>query len=156
MGGKYPGTDDILAVREALISIGADHQPATSAQIQEAAPNVARTKLRSVLSMMKDLGAVRELRGSRFRLAAQDVSIEAIEGLAREYAARIEGDRNKLERMALYAQSGRCRWKELLDYFGEGEGFDRCGSCDNCADPPERRHAAPINRESLETLVRAK
>ena len=40
-------------------------------------------------------------------------------------------------------------------YFGEGDEFDRCGVCDNCTDPPELRHEAPINRESLETAVRS-
>lgn len=154
MGGKYPDADDILGVRDALATLGADSEPVTIAQVQTAASSVARTKVRSVLSMMKDLRVVRELRGSKFKLASRDVSMTAIEELGREYAARIDGDRRKLERMALYAQSARCRWKELLDYFGEGDGFDRCGSCDNCTNPPEAQYAAPVNRESLETLVR--
>ena len=27
----------------------------------------------------------------------------------------------------------------LLEYFEEAEDFDRCGTCDNCAEPPEKR-----------------
>jgi ATP-dependent DNA helicase RecQ len=154
MGGKYPGAEDILGVRDALAALGADNEPVTIAQVQGAASTVARTKVRSVLSMMKDLRVVRELRGSKFKLASRDVSMTAIDELGREYTARIDGDRRKLERMGLYAQSARCRWKELLDYFGEGEGFDRCGSCDNCTNPPETQYAAPVNRETLETRVR--
>ena len=50
--------------------------------------------------MMKDMGLVRELRGSKYRLLEREVSTAAIEELGREYAARIEGDRRKLERMA--------------------------------------------------------
>ena len=42
------------------------------------------------------------------------------------------GDRAMLERMVFYGQTGRCRWKVLLDNFGAAEGFDSCGSCDNC------------------------
>jgi ATP-dependent DNA helicase RecQ len=155
MGGKYPGGDDILAVRDALVALGADATPVTFAQVQASATTTAETKVRSVLAMMKDLRVVRELRGSKFRLTTPDVSITAIEDLSREYAARIDGDRKKLERMAQYAQSPRCRWKELLEYFAEGDGFDRCGACDNCLEPPELRHAAPVSRESLETVVRA-
>jgi ATP-dependent DNA helicase RecQ len=154
MGGKYPVADDILAVRDALVALGADASPVTGAQVQTAATSVAKTKVRSVLAMMKDLRVVRELRGSKFKLTAREISAEAIETLSNEYAARIDGDREKLERMAQYAQSGRCRWKELLEYFGEGDGFDRCATCDNCVDPPELRYAAPVNRESLETVVR--
>ncbi|MYM83425.1 RecQ family ATP-dependent DNA helicase [Duganella sp. FT50W] len=48
-----------------------------------------------------------------------------------------ELDREKLERMISYAQSGFCRWKLLLDYFGDlAPGFERCCRCDNCRTPP--------------------
>jgi ATP-dependent DNA helicase RecQ len=50
--------------------------------------------------------------------------------------------------MATYAQSAMCRWKLLLDYFGELEGLDTCGACDNCRRPPEERHAPPVDREA--------
>ena len=29
-----------------------------------------------------------------------------------------------LERMVFYGQTGHCRWKVLLENFGEAEGFD--------------------------------
>jgi ATP-dependent DNA helicase RecQ len=70
MGGKYPGANDILAVRDALAALGAAETPATLAEIQSHAASVAKTKVRSVLSMMKELRLVRELRGSKYRLAA--------------------------------------------------------------------------------------
>ena len=155
MGGKYPGADDILAVRDALVTLGADHSPVTLAQIQETASTIAKTKARSILSMMKELAVVRELRGAKYRLATREVSSTAIQDVVAEYAARTTGEREKLERMALYAQSARCRWKELLEYFSEGGSFDRCGTCDNCVDPPEARHAVPVNRERQEQLARA-
>jgi ATP-dependent DNA helicase RecQ len=48
-----------------------------------------------------------------------------------------ELDREKLERMIGYAQSGFCRWKLLLDYFGDPvPGFETCCRCDNCLSPP--------------------
>ncbi|WP_373986762.1 ATP-dependent DNA helicase RecQ [Duganella sp. BuS-21] len=48
-----------------------------------------------------------------------------------------ELDREKLERMIGYAQSGFCRWKLLLDYFDNPlPGFERCCRCDNCLSPP--------------------
>src|SRR5687768_7162414 len=65
MGGKYPGGEAIVAVRDALRAAGAAETPAPLAALQEHASTVARTKVRSVLSMMKALGLVRELRGSR-------------------------------------------------------------------------------------------
>jgi ATP-dependent DNA helicase RecQ len=84
-------------------------------------PGVARTKVRSIRALSEELGT-------------SDVDV-----LADEYLSRQESDRTKLERMALYAQSASCRWKMLLENFAEAEGFDRCGSCDNCVTPLEER-----------------
>ena len=153
LGGKYPDAEDVTAVRDALGALGAAQAPVTLTQIHSQATSVARTKVRSVLSMMKDSRLVRELRGSKYRLVEDTLSAAAIEDVARQYAARMDGDRAKLQRMALYAQSARCRWKELLEYFGEGESFETCGSCDNCTNPPELQHAPPVDRDRL--LVRS-
>jgi ATP-dependent DNA helicase RecQ len=140
MGGKYPSSEDILGVRDALQALGADGEAVTLSQVQAHASTVANTKVRSVLAIMKELGVVREGRGSRFRLQGGDVTPARIEEVAREYAARHEADRDKLQRMQLYAQSARCRWMLLLEYFG-AEGADACGTCDNCTNPPEQRYA---------------
>ncbi len=40
-----------------------------------------------------------------------------------------------------YAESGVCRRKTLMSYFGETYGQDNCGSCDNCLHPKERVEA---------------
>ena len=40
-----------------------------------------------------------------------------------------------------YAESGVCRRKTLMSYFGETYGQDDCGSCDNCLHPKERVEA---------------
>ena len=140
MGGKYPGAEALLAVRDALVAAGAAGEPVTLARVQELASTVAKTKVRSILSMMKDLELVRERRGSRIELIeGTELSTDRVEEVGRQYAARQDADRTKLERMAQYAQSATCRWKLLLDYFGEGDGFERCGGCDNCREPLEER-----------------
>jgi len=63
--------------------------------------------------------------------------------IGKKPAERRDGEREKLERMIAYAQSAMCRWKLLLDYFAEGDGFERCGHCDNCRQPPEERYSPP-------------
>jgi ATP-dependent DNA helicase RecQ len=146
MGGRYPGATDILAVRLALGELGAAEDAVTLEQVQLQAPTVARTKVRSVLAIMKQLDLVRELRGAKYGLAAS-LDASMVEDVARQYVARMDADREKLHRMGLYAQSARCRWKELLDYFGEGESFTACGRCDNCVRPPELRYTPPADRE---------
>src|SRR6187455_1728775 len=40
-----------------------------------------------------------------------------------------------------YAESGVCRRKILLSYFGEEYGDKNCGNCDNCKHPKERIEA---------------
>ena len=142
MGGKYPGAEAIIAVRDALAAGRAADEPMTLAAVQALATTVAKTKVRSVLSMMKEAGLVRELRGSRFRLLGE-ADAARLEAIGREYTERQEGDRAKLERMAQYAQSAQCRWKLLLDYFEQADDLSRCGTCDNCVHPPEERYSAP-------------
>lgn len=40
-----------------------------------------------------------------------------------------------------YAESGVCRRKTLMSYFGETYSQENCGSCDNCLHPKERVEA---------------
>jgi ATP-dependent DNA helicase RecQ len=146
MGGKYPGAEDILAVRDALTAAGASDAPVSLKDLQAAATNVARTRVRSVLTIMKEIGIVRELRGSKFRLTTPDVHQMRLETIARQYQERREADRAKLERMTMYAQSAMCRWRLLLEYFEEANGFEQCGTCDNCVSPPELRYEPPSQK----------
>ena len=127
MGGKYPGADDILAVRDALVGLGGDTTAVSLADLQAHATTTAKSKMRSVLD--RDEG--RRAGARTARIQVQAVGGRDQRRLARAGRARVcraqGGDRNKLEKMSAYAQSGACRWKMLLDYFSEGEGFERCG-----------------------------
>ena len=148
MGGKYAGGDDILAVQDALRALGAERESVSLADIQAHAAGTPKAKLRSVLTLMKEAGLVRELRGARLRLLDGEMGPAALAEIARGYAERKEADRTKLEKMASYAQSGTCRWKVLLDYFSEGDTFERCGDCDNCRLPPEHQFTPPVDDEA--------
>ena len=53
-----------------------------------------------------------------------------------------------LERMVFYGQTGHCRWQVLLDNFGDAEGFDSCGTCDNCVRIAAAFAAAERERET--------
>lgn len=148
MGGRYPNADDIIAVRDALVALHGTDEAVKLADIQAHAVNTAKSKLRSVLTVMKDAGLVRELRGARFRLTTEVSDTAQLENVAAAYARRKEADRTKLEKMTGYAQSAMCRWKLLLDYFDEPDAVERCGECDNCKNPPELQYSPPVDPEA--------
>ncbi len=139
MGGRHPKESDITSVYDALKALGEGGVQARLSDIQESAAGVAASKVRVILSMLKEAGAVREGRYSRFSTARRDISRAEVEELSRRCAEKGEKDRRKLEAMMRYGQSAECRWKLLHEYFGEEFPEERCETCDNCTDPLEER-----------------
>ena len=139
LGGKHPKFDDILAVYQALETLGAADNPVTLLALQEHANTVADGRVRVVLSLLKELKLVKELRGGKFRLLCTDVEQRELEVLARLSEEKTEKDKEKLERVMQYGQSAKCRWRLLHEYFGEVMEEERCGTCDNCVHPLEER-----------------
>ena len=143
LGGKHPKFDDILAVYQALETLNAAETPVTISTVQEHANTVRATKVRVVLSLLKEMKVVRELRGPQFRLLQVDVKQRELEVLARLSEEKVNKDKEKLERMMQYGQSAMCRWRLLHDYFEEEMEAERCGNCDNCVHPLEQQIAIP-------------
>ncbi len=138
MGGRYPKESDIVSVYDALKVLNEGGQSRLS-DIQEQSAGVAASKVRVILSMLKDAGAVREGRYSRFSTARGDLTRAEVEELSRRCAEKGEKDREKLASVMRYGQSAECRWKLLHEYFGEDSPEERCDACDNCTDPLEER-----------------
>jgi ATP-dependent DNA helicase RecQ len=131
LGGKYPSLDEVRAVAAALQPTLEGAEAMSLAAILESAGAVGRDRIRVILSLLKEGKLVRERRGARFVLARNPPDADLVE-LAREWPARAEADRDKLERMEAYARSARCRWRALYEYFGEQPREHLCGRCDNC------------------------
>ncbi|MES2562740.1 MAG: ATP-dependent DNA helicase RecQ [Pseudomonadota bacterium] len=146
LGGRYPTHDDIRRTYDVLHQANAQSQPVAYAQLAALTNSVGGNKLKVALKLMKDGGYVRQDRHFRYSLINDEVDTEALARLADEYGRKSEADREKLERMMFYAQTAFCRWKVLLEYFEGTEDFDRCGTCDNCLDPPELRPVRPSKR----------
>ena len=51
-----------------------------------------------------------------------------------------------------YAESGVCRRKTLMSYFGEHYPTENCGSCDNCKHPKERVEAKENVVKALQVI----
>ena len=135
LGGKHPKFDDILAVHQALETLNAADTPVALSTVQEHANTVSDGKVRVVLSLLKELKLVKELRASKFRLLRVDVKQRELEELSRMSEEKVSKDKEKLERMMQYGQSATCRWRLLHEYFGEEMEEERCGKCDNCIHP---------------------
>jgi ATP-dependent DNA helicase RecQ len=143
LGGKHPKFNDVLAVYVALETLGAAETRVALATVQEHANTVSDGKVRAVLSLLKEMKLVKELRGSQFRLVKADVNQAELEALSRLSEEKVEKDKEKLERMMQYGQSARCRWRLLHEYFGEEMEDECCGTCDNCIHPLEVQIALP-------------
>jgi ATP-dependent DNA helicase RecQ len=132
LGGRRPKEEDLAGVLDGLHrATEASGGPAAIREIAAHAGGVPQDRVRIALSMMKEAGLVRERRGARF-VPADAADGSHLRELVAEYAARHERDREKLDRMIAYAQTARCRWRTILDYFGETVEWETCGHCDNC------------------------
>jgi ATP-dependent DNA helicase RecQ len=146
LNGRSPKPEEVVAVYAALETLGADLAPAPLELIQTSASGAPRIKVRAILSLLKNMGFIKEHRGARYTLLKRGLGEQEMRMLAGEYTSKGKSDREKLERMTLYAQSPECRWKLLLEHFGAPMGqteqmgqmesrtaLRRCGHCDNCS-----------------------
>jgi ATP-dependent DNA helicase RecQ len=136
----YPTADEIRAVYEAVRGL-LDNETATpdrvDAVIHDLAGDLAGPHKKVCLKLLKDAKLLRQNRKLAYLPGSATVSDKLFAAMAEVYRQKQERDKEALEQMVSYAVSGFCRWKLLLDYFGdEVEGFEKCCRCDNCLNPP--------------------
>ena len=132
----YPDAPEIRTVYEAVCEL-AEHGGVTTAGIEDRLPDLNEAKIKVCLKLLKDGKLVRQNRKLEFVAGSAEAKAATFEHLAEVYVQKQEHDRESLEKMVGYAVSGYCRWKLMLDYFGdEVEGFEKCCKCDNCKNPP--------------------
>ena len=130
MAGRYPTRDDFIALIEGLRRApGSD--AATVDEIHGTVPAVSATRLRVMLSALKQDGLVRERRGARYEVRPQLLTA-SVEPLVAAYEERRQRDHAKLEQMVVYAQTALCRTRVLLEALGETVDWSHCRNCDNC------------------------
>jgi ATP-dependent DNA helicase RecQ len=152
MARRYPSAEQLGEVQTTLRELSAEQGAVTLAGLIEALPSMAKNKLRVATKLLEDNGVVRFTADGRLELQGKERSTSDLAQCVAPYEERADHDRGKLERMVGYAQSAACRWKVLLDYFGETVDWNACGRCDNClrpipvtvAKPARPRMAVPV------------
>ena len=132
----YPDAAEIRSVYDAACEL-AEEGAVTTERIEEKLVDLNEAKIKVCLKLLKDGKLVRQNRKLEFVVTKAEPKAATFEALAAVYVQKQEHDRESLEKMVGYAVSGFCRWKLMLDYFGdEVEGFEKCCKCDNCKNPP--------------------
>jgi ATP-dependent DNA helicase RecQ len=146
LGGRSPRMEDVQEVYDALMRLGAGDHAVTITGLKSAADKLEEPKVRVVLALLKDLGLVRERRGSKVELLRTGIAAGALEEMAAQHRNQHAADRGKLEQMIEYGQSVGCRWKVLLEYFRHAVPWAQCGTCDNCLRLVEQQVKPPAER----------
>lgn len=133
LAGKYPQLEDLDAVYRQLLAPPPQSQPQgwTAASLLEALDR-PRTKMQSALALLRQEKVLKIDRRGHVSLRQGAAARIDFSPMLQAYTARRLQDRETLERMLSYAQSGRCRWHLLLEDLDPSAAGKRCGVCDNC------------------------
>jgi ATP-dependent DNA helicase RecQ len=135
---RYPGAADLGAVHAALHKLHNDQDAVPLAMLREELQDIPEGRLQVALKLLKDGGLVMQNENLGYRILRRNVKNKELAQLGDTYRHKRERDQAALDRMVFYAQTGFCRWKVMLEYFGEHVAWEHCGNCDNCREPPER------------------
>lgn len=125
-GGELTREEVVQAQARLALLQGESH---TLAELQQAT-GLGRGDVTRLVPLLEQEGVLRRRR-KRFEIV-RDFDPETVP-LERE-AARRAYERSRLEMMRTYAELRDCRWRYVLNYFGEEPDWERCGACDTDAD----------------------
>ncbi|TFZ07038.1 ATP-dependent DNA helicase RecQ [Ramlibacter henchirensis] len=131
LAGRYPTDDDAVALYEALNETPPEGDAWTLPLLQGRLAR-PRSKLQVALGLLRRNKVVAVEPGGGVRLLRGGLEGDALRTLMNAYREKREQDRETLERMVFYAQTGQCRWHVLLEHLEGEAGFERCRHCDNC------------------------
>ncbi|MDB5859777.1 MAG: recQ2 [Ramlibacter sp.] len=132
MAGRYPGEEDTAAVVQALREPPPEGTDAWTLALLQGRVARARSKLQVALGLLRKDRIVRQEQDGSLHLLQARAGGARMRELTEAYGRKRDLDREALERMVFYAQTGQCRWRVVLDHLEGGAPFERCEHCDNC------------------------
>lgn len=134
---RYPTATDVNAVYSALAALAKDEPDISFGRLESELEQLPASKLHVALKLLRDGGFIAQDDALSYHITTKEVDAKALGELVAGYEKKSDRDHDALERMVFYAQTGFCRWRVLLEYFGEEAESEHCGNCDNCLKPPE-------------------
>ncbi|MDM0009500.1 RecQ family ATP-dependent DNA helicase [Variovorax sp. J22G73] len=133
LAGKYPQLEDLDAIHRQLLAAPPDAGGWTAQSLLHALER-PRARMQAGVAVLKQEQVLRTDRRGRLSLReAAGVGASAdLSAVLDAYKRRRVQDRETLERMVSYAQSGQCRWQLLLGDLAPSTALKHCGACDNC------------------------
>jgi len=93
---------------------------------------VAEVARSGVVSLIEDLDRFGFIRRFRSGIRWHGDPAEAMESMAAHQATQVEIEQSRLDMVAAYAETSRCRRRYLLNYLGDEYHAELCLRCDNC------------------------
>ncbi|WP_418126370.1 RecQ family ATP-dependent DNA helicase [Variovorax sp. 160MFSha2.1] len=131
LAGKYPQLEDLDAVYRQLLATPPGDEGWTTASLLEALDR-PRSKMQAAVALLRQAKLLRIGRRGEMALRQKAASRADLSAMLDAYKERRLQDRQTLERMLSYAQTGQCRWQLLLADLDPSAEAKRCGTCDNC------------------------
>src|SRR5690606_37390304 len=146
---RYPSRETVTRIVKAF---GTDaHSRLTFDELCEAVAEISRRKLQVAVKMLEQAEVI-ERKGKRIGLRRRTNGAQAqkprhesaghdelgehsdrlLDEALNQYEMRAQRDRETLAAMVGYARGGACRWRTLLEHFGDEPEWQRCGHCDSC------------------------
>jgi len=135
----YPDGSALRATYQAAKNIGDEDKAFEIAALQKSLNETSLNRLKVQLHLLEEGGYVGKKGKLDYQILVDDIKADELDLIAEAYQEKNEHERQALERMVFYAQTGFCRWSVLLNYFAEEEQITHCETCDNCRRPPEER-----------------
>ncbi|KIQ18505.1 ATP-dependent DNA helicase RecQ [Variovorax paradoxus] len=131
LAGRYPQLEDLDAIYRQLLAEPPEATGWTAAGLLDALDR-PRTRMQSAIAVLKQEQVLKVDRRGAISVRPRAAASVDFSAVLETYKDRRRQDRETLERMISYAQSGQCRWQLLLNDLAPDPDRQRCGSCDNC------------------------